>query len=76
MKKVHAKCDIRDRAKLALTAYQACHQELGESAEEVPGLTSRHPGRYLTPEALPAAPLMARVGRGERVYQLPVNSSS
>jgi RNA polymerase sigma factor (sigma-70 family) len=76
MKKVHAKCDIRDRAKLALTAYQACHQELGESAEEVPGLTSRHPGRYLTPEALPAAPLMARVGRGERIYQLPVNSSS
>ncbi|MCU0244174.1 MAG: LuxR family transcriptional regulator [Acidobacteria bacterium] len=33
VKRIHAKCGIQGRAKLALTAYQACYRELGEGQE-------------------------------------------
>jgi RNA polymerase sigma factor (sigma-70 family) len=34
VKKVHAKCGVRDRAKLALIAHQACHLGLSAETEE------------------------------------------
>jgi RNA polymerase sigma factor (sigma-70 family) len=37
IKKVHAKCGIRDRAKLSLIAHQACYRELPEGKDEEPG---------------------------------------
>jgi RNA polymerase sigma factor (sigma-70 family) len=43
VKKIHAKCDIKGRAKLALTAYQVCYRELPESRDEGP----HYAGGYL-----------------------------
>jgi DNA-binding CsgD family transcriptional regulator len=34
MKKIHAKCGVRDRAKLTLIAHQACYREQPESQDE------------------------------------------
>ncbi len=51
VKRLHAKCGIKGRAKLALTAYQVCYRELPESRAEGPhyaggylqyGLLSQH----------------------------------
>ena len=47
VKRLHAKCDIKGRAKLALTAYQVCYRELPESMDEGPGAGNRVPGEYL-----------------------------
>ena len=47
VKKLHAKCDIKGRAKLALTAYQVCYRELPESRDEGPGAADHDPGGYL-----------------------------
>jgi RNA polymerase sigma factor (sigma-70 family) len=41
VKRIHAKCGIQGRAKLALTAYQACYREHAEGPDEHRGL-SRH----------------------------------
>lgn len=46
VKRIHAKCDIQGRAKLALTAYQACYSEIPESADGYLGLPRFEPGKY------------------------------
>ena len=33
VKRIHAKCDIKGRAKLALAAYQACHHDVPDARE-------------------------------------------
>lgn len=47
VKRIHAKCGIQGRAKLALTAYQACYRELGEVREAEAGLPAPEPGRFV-----------------------------
>ena len=44
VKKLHAKCDIKGRAKLALTAYQVCYRELREGREERAGTPDHDSG--------------------------------
>lgn len=52
VKRIHAKCGIEGRAKLALAAYQACYRDHAEAAEAGHGLTAREPGGYLKPSLL------------------------
>ncbi len=47
VKRIHAKCGIQGRAKLALTAYQACYREHGEAQEAEAGLPAPEPGSFL-----------------------------
>jgi RNA polymerase sigma factor (sigma-70 family) len=47
VKKLHAKCDIKGRARLALTAYQVCYRELPESRAEGPASVDYNSGGYL-----------------------------
>jgi len=51
VKRIHSKCGIQGRAKLALAAYQACYREHAESPDAA-GLTSPGPGGYLKPNLL------------------------
>ena len=51
VKRIHSKCGIQGRAKLALAAYQACYREHAESPDAA-GLTSHGPGGYLKPNLL------------------------
>ena len=76
MKKVHAKCGIRERAKLALTAYQVCHQELASATAMYKGLPVHDPGEYMMSAAVASRPLTARPAGGGPVYVLPVGSNS
>jgi RNA polymerase sigma factor (sigma-70 family) len=39
VKRIHSKCEITGRAKLALAAFQACHWDLEESADEPRGMS-------------------------------------
>lgn len=52
VKRIHAKCCIQGRAKLALAAYQACYREQAEAGEAGTGLTAHEPGGYLKPSLL------------------------
>jgi RNA polymerase sigma factor (sigma-70 family) len=52
VKRIHAKCEIHGRAKLALAAYQACHREHAEGLDAGPGLAAREPSGYLKPSLL------------------------
>lgn len=52
VKKLHAKCDVKGRAKLALIAYQVCYRELPESRAEGPGMEDHDPGGFLLPALL------------------------
>jgi RNA polymerase sigma factor (sigma-70 family) len=56
VKRIHAKCGIEGRAKLALAAYQACYRDHAEAGEAGPGLTSHEPGGYLKPSLLAHQP--------------------
>jgi RNA polymerase sigma factor (sigma-70 family) len=47
VKRIHAKCDIKGRAKLALAAYQTCHHEAPEGRDADPALACHDPGRFL-----------------------------
>jgi RNA polymerase sigma factor (sigma-70 family) len=48
VKRIHAKCDIQGRAKLALAAYQACYHEAPEGRDaEAAGLAYQETGRFL-----------------------------
>ena len=49
VKRIHSKCAIKGRAKLALAAYQACYHETGEPVDAAAGLAARAPGGYLKP---------------------------
>jgi RNA polymerase sigma factor (sigma-70 family) len=51
VKRIHAKCGIQGRAKLALTAYQTCYRELTESPDELQGM-SRHEAMDFLQETL------------------------
>jgi RNA polymerase sigma factor (sigma-70 family) len=52
MKKVYAKCGIRDRAKLALSAYHACHRELSEGPVDYSGHLGFDPSQFSGPAIL------------------------
>jgi len=56
VKRIHAKCGIEGRAKLALAAYQACYRDHAEAGEAGHGLTSHEPGGYLKPSLLAHQP--------------------
>jgi len=56
VKRLHAKCDIKGRAKLALTAYQICNRELPESTDEETHLENRDAGGYLQSKVLSPQP--------------------
>lgn len=56
VKRIHAKCGIEGRAKLALAAYQACYRDHAEAGEAGPGLASHEPGGYLKPSLLAHQP--------------------
>jgi DNA-binding CsgD family transcriptional regulator len=56
VKRLHAKCDIKGRAKLALTAYQICHREIPESLDEETSLVDRDAGGYLQSKVLSQQP--------------------
>jgi RNA polymerase sigma factor (sigma-70 family) len=76
LKKIHAKCGIRERAKLALTAYQACYRELPEDRTEDPVVTRRDSVEYLMKETGPARfPGFRDVDRS-RVYRMSPSASS
>ena len=47
VKKLHAKCDIKGRAKLALIAYQVCYRELPDSRDEGLAAEDHDSGGYL-----------------------------
>ena len=56
VKRIHAKCDIKGRAKLALAAYQACHHEPpdGRGAEAGPAFPD--PAKTLRPGLMSQQP--------------------
>lgn len=56
VKRIHAKCGIEGRAKLALAAYQACYRDHAEAGETGHGLASHEPGGYLKPSLLAHQP--------------------
>jgi len=47
VKRIHSKCDIKGRAKLALAAYQTCHHEAPEGRDADPALACHDPERFL-----------------------------
>jgi DNA-binding CsgD family transcriptional regulator len=51
VKRIHAKCDIKGRAKLALAAYQVCHHEAADG-REVEHALSVESGRFIRPGVL------------------------
>jgi RNA polymerase sigma factor (sigma-70 family) len=63
MKKIHSKCVIKERTRLALTAYQACHQELAASLEEDRQLPSQLLTEYALKGRFPAAALRVHKNR-------------
>jgi RNA polymerase sigma factor (sigma-70 family) len=70
MKKIHAKCAIKERTRLALTAYQACHLELAGGVEE----TRRAPAARRGPAARPSPAVRQSFwGRAESSYYKQIN---
>jgi RNA polymerase sigma factor (sigma-70 family) len=51
VKRIHAKCDIKGRAKLALAAYQVCHHEAPDG-REVEHAFAAESGRFIRPGVL------------------------
>jgi RNA polymerase sigma factor (sigma-70 family) len=51
VKRIHAKCDIKGRAKLALAAYQVCHHEAPDGRETEYALAAES-GRFIRPGLL------------------------
>ena len=49
VKRIHAKCDIKGRSKLALAAYQTCYHDAPEVRDAEPAFPEHEPGRYLRP---------------------------
>jgi RNA polymerase sigma factor (sigma-70 family) len=52
VKRIHAKCDIQGRAKLALAAYQACYHEVPESRDADVGPAGLDPSKFVRPRLL------------------------
>jgi RNA polymerase sigma factor (sigma-70 family) len=51
VKRIHAKCDIKGRAKLALAAYQVCHHDVPDGREPEHALAAET-GRFIRPGVL------------------------
>jgi RNA polymerase sigma factor (sigma-70 family) len=49
VKRIHSKCEIKGRAKLALAAYQACYHETPDSREPDHALSAAESGRFIRP---------------------------
>jgi len=64
MKRIHAKCAIKERTRLALTAYQACHMELAGGVNEERMMPEFIPGDLALPAGFPAVPLRAHKNGG------------
>jgi DNA-binding CsgD family transcriptional regulator len=47
VKRIHAKCDIKGRAKLALAAYQSCYHEVPEGRGIDSAMACHDPGKFL-----------------------------
>ena len=47
VKRIHAKCDIKGRAKLALAAYQACYHETPEGRDVDAAVAVHDPGKFV-----------------------------
>jgi RNA polymerase sigma factor (sigma-70 family) len=56
VKRIHAKCDIKGRAKLALAAYQTCYHEAPEGREADSALACHDPAKFLRPGMLSQQP--------------------
>jgi RNA polymerase sigma factor (sigma-70 family) len=52
VKRIHSKCEIKGRAKLALAAYQACYHEASEAREPDHALAAAETGRLIRPVAM------------------------
>jgi RNA polymerase sigma factor (sigma-70 family) len=52
VKRIHSKCEIKGRAKLALAAYQACYHEAPEGREPDHALAAAESGRLIRPGAM------------------------
>ena len=53
MRKIHAKCAVKEREKLAIISYQACHQEPTATPEDGPRPPRRHPSECAVRGELP-----------------------
>ncbi len=53
VKRIHAKCDIKGRAKLALAAYQACYHDAPEGRDAAADLIGQDAGRFVRSGLLP-----------------------
>ncbi len=49
VKRIHAKCDIKGRAKLALAAYQTCYHDAPDAREVEAEIACHDPGRFVRP---------------------------
>ena len=68
MKKIHAKCGIKERTRLALSAYQACHLELGAGEKEERAAPEVARGGFAV-SGLPAVPVgVHKNGGGGSAY--------
>lgn len=56
MKKIHAKCGVKERTRLALTAYQACYQELTMGENDNRQMPDFGPAAYAFPDGCPEVP--------------------
>ena len=52
VKRIHAKCDIKGRAKLALAAYQTCYHDAPEGRDADTEIFARDAGRFVRPGLL------------------------
>jgi DNA-binding CsgD family transcriptional regulator len=52
VKRIHAKCDIKGRAKLALAAYQTCYHDAPEGRDVAADIFARDAGRFVRQSGL------------------------
>lgn len=52
VKRIHAKCDIKGRAKLALAAYQTCYHDAPDGRDVDAEIFARDAGRFVRPGLL------------------------
>lgn len=52
VKRIHAKCDIKGRAKLALAAYQTCYHDVPDGRDADAEVFARDAGRFVRPGLL------------------------
>jgi DNA-binding CsgD family transcriptional regulator len=52
VKRIHSKCEIKGRAKLALAAYQACYHETPDGLDPDHAVAAAESGRLIPPAAV------------------------